>query len=99
MVFQPIVDGSVELDDPSLHEPAAPLSRVASRVVLEMTERTRLEHSGRSSFALLEPDVVKLDMSLVRDIHCAYTKRKLVGSLLQVCSDPDLLVVAGDRRR
>jgi EAL domain-containing protein (putative c-di-GMP-specific phosphodiesterase class I) len=112
---------AADLDDPDLYDPAAPLSRVASRVVLEITERSRLEHvaglrervrslrelgfqiaiddlgvgySGLSSFALLEPDVVKMDMSLVRDIQTAFTKRKLVGSLLQVCADLDLLVVA-----
>jgi EAL domain-containing protein (putative c-di-GMP-specific phosphodiesterase class I) len=35
-------------------------------------------YSGLTSFALLEPDVVKLDMALVRDLHMEPTKRTLV---------------------
>lgn len=51
-------------------------------------------YAGLSSFALLEPDVVKLDMALVRDIDSAPTKRKLVRSLVELCADMGLAVVA-----
>ncbi len=51
-------------------------------------------YAGLSSFALLEPEVVKLDMSLVRDVETIATKSKLIGSLGSVCRDLGVLVVA-----
>jgi EAL domain-containing protein (putative c-di-GMP-specific phosphodiesterase class I) len=51
-------------------------------------------YAGLSSFAQLEPDLVKLDMTLVRDIHKTPVKRKLVASMTQVCKELGLLVVA-----
>lgn len=44
-------------------------------------------HSGLNSIALLEPDVVKLDMALVRDIHRSPTRSKLVASMVELCRD------------
>ena len=51
-------------------------------------------YAALSSFASLEPDIVKLDMSLVRDVDRDRTRRKLVGSLAELCRDLDILVVA-----
>lgn len=51
-------------------------------------------YAGLSSFAQLEPDIVKLDMTLVRDVHKAPVKRKLVASMTQVCKELGLSVVA-----
>ncbi|MDD9943006.1 MAG: EAL domain-containing protein [Myxococcales bacterium] len=51
-------------------------------------------YAGLSSFALLEPDVVKLDMALVRDVHKEATKQRLVRSMTQLCADMGLEVVA-----
>jgi EAL domain-containing protein (putative c-di-GMP-specific phosphodiesterase class I)/FixJ family two-component response regulator len=51
-------------------------------------------YAGLSSFALLEPEVVKLDMSLVRDVETTATKSKLIRSLCSVCRDLGVLVVA-----
>ena len=51
-------------------------------------------YAGLSSFACLEPDVVKLDMALIRDVHKAPTKQRLVRSMTQLCSDMGLEVVA-----
>ena len=51
-------------------------------------------YAGLASFALLQPDIVKLDMGLVRDVHLDATKRKLVGSLMRLCSELGMLVVA-----
>lgn len=42
-------------------------------------------HSGLSSFSELKPDIVKLDMSLIRDLDSDGRKRSLVGALLKVC--------------
>jgi EAL domain-containing protein (putative c-di-GMP-specific phosphodiesterase class I) len=50
-------------------------------------------YAGLSYFALLTPDVVKLDITLVRNIHQEEIKRKLVG-LTSLCKDLGMLVVA-----
>jgi len=51
-------------------------------------------YAGLSSFAQLEPDIVKLDMTLVRDVHKTPVKQKLVASMTSVCKELGLLVVA-----
>jgi EAL domain-containing protein (putative c-di-GMP-specific phosphodiesterase class I)/CheY-like chemotaxis protein len=43
-------------------------------------------YAGLSSFSSLEPDFVKLDMSLVRDIGSSKRKQSLVRSMIAVCS-------------
>jgi EAL domain-containing protein (putative c-di-GMP-specific phosphodiesterase class I) len=112
-----------DLLDDDLYAPSAPLTQLASRVVLELTERAALDelgdvrariaalralgfriavddlgagYAGLASFAQLEPEVVKLDMSLVRDVHLQPTKRKLVRSMAALAVDLGLqLVVEG----
>lgn len=98
-----------------------PLSRHASRVVLEITERAALDgvhdvraritdlrhrgyrialddlgagYAGLSSLAQLDPDFVKIDMSLVRDIHREPVRRTLVRSMAAVCEEMGIQVVA-----
>ncbi|MBE7480946.1 MAG: EAL domain-containing response regulator [Polyangiaceae bacterium] len=110
-----------DLLDPTLTAQESPLSRIASRVVLEITERAALDevgdvrpriarlremgfriaiddlgagYSGLTSFAQLEPEVVKLDMSLVRGIDSSATKQKVVRSMSSLCRDMGMLVVA-----
>lgn len=51
-------------------------------------------YAGLSYFAQLTPEVVKIDIALVRDIHKQPVKRKLVGSLTSVCKELGMLVVA-----
>jgi EAL domain-containing protein (putative c-di-GMP-specific phosphodiesterase class I)/CheY-like chemotaxis protein len=51
-------------------------------------------YAGLSYFTQLNPDVVKIDMSLVRDIHKDGIKQKLVGSLTSLCKELGMLVVA-----
>jgi len=51
-------------------------------------------YAALSSFASLEPNLVKLDMSLIRDIDQNQTKRKLVASMTALCRDLGILVVA-----
>ena len=101
--------------------PRAPLSRFASRVVLEITERAPRRRSptcpapGSPSCAdglpdrdrrprrrlrrphqlrHLEPEIVKLDMSLVRGVDRDTVRLKLVGSIAALCRDLGILVVA-----
>lgn len=110
-----------DLLDPTLTSPDSALSKIASRVVLEITERATLDkvsniherlatlrrmgfriavddlgagYAGLTSFALLEPEVVKLDMSLVRDIDKSSTKQKVVRSMTSLSQDMGMLVVA-----
>jgi EAL domain-containing protein (putative c-di-GMP-specific phosphodiesterase class I)/CheY-like chemotaxis protein len=110
-----------DLMDDELFSPAAPITRFARQIVLEVTERAALDggadipgrirrlrslgfrvaiddlgagYAGLSYFALLTPDVVKLDISLVRNIHREEIKRKLVGSLTSVCKDLGMVVIA-----
>jgi EAL domain-containing protein (putative c-di-GMP-specific phosphodiesterase class I) len=47
-----------------------------------------------SYFALLSPDVVKLDMSLVRNLDDSAIKQKLVGSMTALCRELGMRVVA-----
>jgi EAL domain-containing protein (putative c-di-GMP-specific phosphodiesterase class I) len=51
-------------------------------------------YAGLSAFAALEPEVVKLDMSLIRDIDTTPTKRKVVESMSRLCKDLGMQVVA-----
>lgn len=110
-----------DLLDPDLSDPEAALSKIANRVVLEITERSSLEdvrdarmrvaalrelgfriavddmgagYAGLSSFALLEPDVVKLDMSLIRDVHRSATKRRVIRSMTELSKGMGIEVVA-----
>ncbi|MGE0323415.1 MAG: EAL domain-containing protein [Polyangiaceae bacterium] len=51
-------------------------------------------YAGLSSFAQLEPDLVKLDMSLIRDVDSSPVKRRLVASMVSLCAELGLMVVA-----
>ncbi|BDG07891.1 EAL domain-containing response regulator [Anaeromyxobacter paludicola] len=110
-----------DLDDPALYDPAAPLSRVADRVVLEVTERHSLEgiadvqrhmadlrrlgfriavddlgagYAGLASFGMLEPEVIKIDMSLTRGADSAEKQRLLIRAIANLGRNLDALVVA-----
>jgi EAL domain-containing protein (putative c-di-GMP-specific phosphodiesterase class I) len=111
----------MDLADESLFDAASPLTQIAKRVVLEVTERAAIEqvdgverrvgrlrehgfriavddlgagYAGLSSFALLEPEIVKLDVSLLRDVDQSPVKQKLVQSMTALCKDMGFLVVA-----
>ena len=51
-------------------------------------------YSGLNSFALLKPDIAKLDMALVRDIDTDPVKRRLAGAVISLCRDLGILVVS-----
>jgi EAL domain-containing protein (putative c-di-GMP-specific phosphodiesterase class I) len=51
-------------------------------------------YSGLSSFVALEPEIVKLDMSLVRDVHRSDVQRKLIGSMTRMCGEMGVRVIA-----
>ncbi len=110
-----------DLLDASLYDPRAPLTKIAHRVVLEVTERSTIDdvkdiqirvaalrrlgfriaiddlgagYAGLSSFAALEPEIVKLDMSLVRNVHQSEIRQRLIGSLTLLCKEMKMRVVA-----
>jgi EAL domain-containing protein (putative c-di-GMP-specific phosphodiesterase class I) len=51
-------------------------------------------YAGLTSFALLEPDFVKIDMTLIRDVDTLVVKQRLIRSLTALCSDMGIMVVA-----
>ena len=51
-------------------------------------------YAGLTSFAALAPDIVKLDMSLVRGIDTQVIKQKLVASMTALCRELQISVVA-----
>jgi EAL domain-containing protein (putative c-di-GMP-specific phosphodiesterase class I) len=110
-----------DLLDETLFTANSPLASIASRVVLEITERMPLDevtdlptrvaslrqlgfriaiddlgagYAGLTSLAMLEPDVVKLDMSLVRDIDQNVTKQRVVRTMIALAREMSMLVVA-----
>jgi len=110
----------LELDDEELFRADAELSRISTRVVLEITERTGLDpaagpsrvamlrklgyriavddlgagYAALGALATLEPEIVKLDMSLIRDIDRHPTKRRVVAAITALCRELGGLVVA-----
>lgn len=110
-----------DLADEALVSPSSALVASASRIVLEITERSSLEevpdarrvverlkalgfriaiddlgagYAGLNSFAVLEPNFVKLDITLVRDVHTSPVKQKLIRSMAKLCREMDVTVVA-----
>jgi len=51
-------------------------------------------YAGLTSVAMLEPDYVKLDMSLTRDVGTSPLRQRLVHSMVDACRDTDMRVVA-----
>ena len=110
----------LELTDETLFGPTDPLAPLASRVVLEITERVGLDavdgptrvamlrklgyriavddlgagYAALGALATLEPEVVKLDTSLIRDIDRHPTKRRVVGAIATLCRELGSKVVA-----
>ena len=110
----------LELTDEDLFSADSALADLASRVVLEITERTGLDpaagptrvamlrklgyriavddlgagYAALGALATLEPEIVKLDMSLVRDIDQHATKRRVVAAIANLCRELGGRVVA-----
>lgn len=51
-------------------------------------------YSGLTSFAQLEPEAVKLDMSLIRGIDAVPMKKKLVRAMATLCRELDARLIA-----
>jgi EAL domain-containing protein (putative c-di-GMP-specific phosphodiesterase class I) len=110
-----------DLLDPALYEASAPLTKIAHRVVLEITERSTIDdvediqarmaalrgrgfrlaiddlgagYAGLSSFVAVQPEIVKLDMSLVRGVHKSEVRQRLIASMTSLCREMGMRVVA-----
>jgi EAL domain-containing protein (putative c-di-GMP-specific phosphodiesterase class I) len=110
-----------DLLDDDLFDPKAPLSQLAGKVVLEVTERAGLEtiadlgarlqrlralgfqvaiddlgegYAGLTSLARVQPEFVKLDMSLVRGVDSLAANRRIVRSTLRLCRELHANVIA-----
>jgi EAL domain-containing protein (putative c-di-GMP-specific phosphodiesterase class I) len=51
-------------------------------------------YAGLTSFALLEPEFVKLDTSLVHDVHGSAVKQSIIGCITKLCHELAIKVVA-----
>ncbi len=51
-------------------------------------------YAGLTLLARFQPDIVKLDMELVRDIDASLIKRTLVAAIARACDDLGVLVLA-----
>ena len=81
----------------SLHEVHNVRARVAR--LRELGYRIAIDdlgagYAGLTTFALLEPEVVKIDMGLVRDIDRGSTQRAIVRGLVSTCRDLGIEVIA-----
>ncbi|HEY1533541.1 MAG TPA: EAL domain-containing protein, partial [Polyangiaceae bacterium] len=112
---------SEDLMDPALYLPTAPLTRVAARVVLELTDRASLEHvsdvqdrvqrlrnlgfriaiddlgaeqADPGTFHQLEPEFVKLDISMIRSVDEDPEKRRRVQAMVRLCHKLGKSVIA-----
>jgi EAL domain-containing protein (putative c-di-GMP-specific phosphodiesterase class I) len=112
---------SADLNDDDLYSATAPLSKIADRVVLEVTERASLHdvknvtasvarlkalgfsiaiddlgagYAGLTSFTQLEPEVAKLDMTLVRGVDVDPRRQSIVRSMKKLCDELSMLVIA-----
>ncbi|MEO7036748.1 MAG: EAL domain-containing protein [Polyangiaceae bacterium] len=110
-----------DLMDPALYLPSAPLTRVAKRIVLELTDRASLEdvndvleriarlrglgfriaiddlgasQADPNTFTQLEPEFVKLDISLIRGVDRDPTKEKIVQSMVRACHNMGKVIIA-----
>lgn len=51
-------------------------------------------YSGLSNITQLEPEVVKLDMALIRDVHTQNIKQSVIGSILNLCAKLNIEVIS-----
>ena len=51
-------------------------------------------YAGLTSFVRLDPEFVKLDMSLVRDVDQSQAKRKIIGSMVGLCHEMGKQIIA-----
>jgi EAL domain-containing protein (putative c-di-GMP-specific phosphodiesterase class I) len=110
-----------DLLDPALYRAEEPLTKIAERVVLEITERVSIDevedirarvdllrelgfrfaiddlgegYAGLSSLVVIEPEFVKLDMSLTRNVHRSTFRQRLLAALVELCRSTEMQAIA-----
>jgi EAL domain-containing protein (putative c-di-GMP-specific phosphodiesterase class I)/ActR/RegA family two-component response regulator len=110
-----------DLMDPALYLPSAPLTRLAQRVVFELTDRASLDavndvldrigrlralgfriaiddlgagQADSNTFLQLEPEFVKIDLSIIRGVDKDEAKRSMVHALVRLCHNMGKAVIA-----
>ena len=76
---------------PQVRERVTTLRKLGYRIAID---DLGAGYAGLTSFALLEPDIVKLDMALVRGVDHEPVKRRLIASFTTLCKEMGVLVVA-----
>jgi EAL domain-containing protein (putative c-di-GMP-specific phosphodiesterase class I) len=51
-------------------------------------------YSGLNLLSMFQPDIIKLDMELIRDIDQDFVKRTIVKNTVQICRDLGITVIA-----
>lgn len=51
-------------------------------------------YSGLNLLSMFQPDIIKLDMNLIRDIDQSFVKRSIVKNTVQICNDLGITVIA-----
>jgi EAL domain-containing protein (putative c-di-GMP-specific phosphodiesterase class I) len=80
------------LDDlDHVHERVVALRQLGYRLAID---DLGAGYNSLNAVALLEPDVVKLDMSLVRSVHTAPTKQRMVRAMVSLSTELGAQVIA-----
>lgn len=74
-----------------VRERCAELRRMGFRIAVD---DLGAGYAGLTSFAVLDPDIVKVDMNLVRGIESSAVKRRLVSSVVSLCREMEMMLVA-----
>lgn len=51
-------------------------------------------YAGLTSFVALQPDIVKFDLELVRDVHRSHTRTRLLSSMIELCHELGITALA-----
>lgn len=78
-------------DMPDAQERVARLRQLGYRVAVD---DIGAGYAGLNSIAHLEPEFMKIDMALVRNVNADMTRQKLVGAMVRLCKEMDVSVIA-----
>jgi EAL domain-containing protein (putative c-di-GMP-specific phosphodiesterase class I) len=76
---------------PKLHERLIQLRALGFQIALD---DLGAGYAGLTSFTQLDPEFVKLDLSLVRDVHKSSIKQKVIRSMVGLCQDMGKKIIA-----
>lgn len=74
-------------------EPRARIAELRARGYRIAVDDLGAGYAGLNSFASIQPEIVKLDLSLVRDVDTSIPKQKVIRSMASLCRELGALVV------